>query len=759
MLKDSKKIIDLSNNFLPITPLKEKLDFAISFRDDIEIGKDKPEEGADVTEDHQEDISGSNINNDSGWTDDTAADAAQDAADTAQADADAAQALLNDIADDAKITPVEKLTIKPLWDAIVAEKSDIDTQADTYSVSKTAYGTAYTTLNTYLNTTVDVFDDMEATTDITRATWDVAWEGYYNAKIEILNAIANAIQNNVATAQAAADAAQADADTAQGELDDIADDVKITPVEKLTAKQLWDAIVVEGTATTGTIPAAAIALSVATTDFDTAYAALDTYLNTTIDVFDDMEATTTITRADWDTAWKNYYDERTQILNAIAAKAATVADWSTVTDDGHKPADDATVGAQAGSNLVDSGSSVLDDTHIKNIDTFTAGLAITKGNAVYYYNGKVYPSCAACPISCYQFIGFALENIAKNATGKVQLQGVTSGLSLNISADEWGYLAGNTAAMVTHSPTNNFTEKIAGSQELSRIFTVPSGKNNITHVYIGGLAKVGNPGELIMEIFDDSGDDSGPGALLRTASKTAKENEIDTETIFYLDRPLELTVNNSYHVVLSAPNGDTTANYYTWHYESAGWEGYITTDGWSTNTSKGDFGIIVYYHSQTYGLVQDEPKGVNSQRIYEVVKGLDAGNGVILHNSSKYWSAILEQGLLGFPSATGKIDYRIGFRAKMIRAHAICDGKVYYSEGWSLVNVFEKCRWFDSANQQFENLKIVYLYTGTYGVIGNLETGLNDLDKMKFTINWTTVSYDSTDLPKGSVKIYLEVFG
>jgi len=129
---------------------------------------------------------------DNNATDDTAADTAQAAADAAQVDATANIALLADIADDAKITPVEKLTIKPLWDAIVAEKSDIDTQADAYSVSKTAYGTAYNDLNTYLNTTIDVFANMATTSSITRATWDGYWEAYYNAKIEILDAITDA---------------------------------------------------------------------------------------------------------------------------------------------------------------------------------------------------------------------------------------------------------------------------------------------------------------------------------------------------------------------------------------------------------------------------------------------------------------------------------------------------------------------------------------------------------------------------------------
>jgi len=117
---------------------------------------------------------------------------AQTAAEAAQADADTAQGELNNISSDSKITPVEKLTIKPLWDTIVTEKSSIDTQADSYSVSKTAYGTAYTNLNTYLNTTIKVFVSMTTTSTIARTTWDGYWEAYYNAKVDILNAIATA---------------------------------------------------------------------------------------------------------------------------------------------------------------------------------------------------------------------------------------------------------------------------------------------------------------------------------------------------------------------------------------------------------------------------------------------------------------------------------------------------------------------------------------------------------------------------------------
>jgi hypothetical protein len=273
-----------------------------------------------------------------------AADAAQADATTGIANAAAAQALLDDIAADDKITPVEKLTIKPIWDDIVVEGTattgTIPVQATAFGVADTDFDTAYAALDLYLNTTVTVFGNMATTTTINRATWDAAWEAYYNERTLLLNAIASAAKDladaaqadattaiaDAASAQADATTAIADAAAAQVELDDIAADTKVTPVEKLEAKQRWDAIVVEGTATTGTIPVSATLFGVSDADFDTAYAALDTYLNTTISVFSNMTTTTTVVRATWDTNWKNYYDERTQLLNAIAAAAKTLAD-------------------------------------------------------------------------------------------------------------------------------------------------------------------------------------------------------------------------------------------------------------------------------------------------------------------------------------------------------------------------------------------------------------------------------------------------
>jgi len=286
-------------------------------------------------------------------------------------------------------------------------------------------------------------------------------------------------------AQEAADAAQGDATSALSDLSDIADDAEITPVEKLIAKQLWDAIVVEGTATTGTIPAAAIALGVSTTDFDTDYAALDLYLNTTIDVFSNMAVSTTITRADWDTAWKDYYDERTKILNATAAAAAAAGAEFGVNISGGGSGDgqvsntgyvaalgvsrllagsikskiitleatDADVMLRAGKldfgstangfiigidfsdsqkpKLEIGGSTRFLNIHGGDVEmnaSFivkkTAGEALLAGQAVMLADdGKVYMAFGNSTLYCQTYMGIILENVAKDGTAKIVTHG------------------------------------------------------------------------------------------------------------------------------------------------------------------------------------------------------------------------------------------------------------------------------------------------------------------------------------------------
>ena len=129
--------------------------------------------------------------------------------------------LLSDLAADNKITPLEKYTVKPFWDAIVAKATpttgSLIVQAAAYSVSSTAYATAYSNLYTYLITTLsDVFTPMTDTTDVVRATWDGFWTAYDAAEVALTNAIADAIDTAAFQAADAGDLAELDTvDTAE----------------------------------------------------------------------------------------------------------------------------------------------------------------------------------------------------------------------------------------------------------------------------------------------------------------------------------------------------------------------------------------------------------------------------------------------------------------------------------------------------------------------------------------------------------------
>jgi phage minor structural protein len=172
-----------------------------------------------------------------------------------------------------------------------------------------------------------------AATAQTQATLGVtnALAAQTQANLGVANALtaqatANTANTAAGTASTAAGAAQTTANTAKTYTDNLASDTVITPDEKLSLKQTWDLIVVEGTATTGTIPVQTTLFGVADTAFDTAYSTLNTYLNTTLTVFTSMTtATTGLVRSTWDTNWKNYYSARTNLLNAIAAQARTLA--------------------------------------------------------------------------------------------------------------------------------------------------------------------------------------------------------------------------------------------------------------------------------------------------------------------------------------------------------------------------------------------------------------------------------------------------
>jgi hypothetical protein len=108
------------------------------------------------------------------------------AAGNARQDAAIALELLDNIASDSKLTAVEKLDVKREWDAIVAERSKQEAQADSFGVSKTAYVSAYSSLSSYIT---PLLSSMSVTSDINRSTFNNNFKDYYDARLSLLNAI------------------------------------------------------------------------------------------------------------------------------------------------------------------------------------------------------------------------------------------------------------------------------------------------------------------------------------------------------------------------------------------------------------------------------------------------------------------------------------------------------------------------------------------------------------------------------------------
>lgn len=113
---------------------------------------------------------------------------------------------LSDIANDNKLTPVEKQDVLNEWNIITNEKTNIDSQADIYSITteKTTYDNSYTALGTFLNggTTYtsgtpswisDVKNASPATIDMTSSgggdAFRTAFNNYYAARTALLKKV------------------------------------------------------------------------------------------------------------------------------------------------------------------------------------------------------------------------------------------------------------------------------------------------------------------------------------------------------------------------------------------------------------------------------------------------------------------------------------------------------------------------------------------------------------------------------------------
>jgi len=143
------------------------------------------------------------------YTDDTVANQAKALAEQAQEDATAALDNLSDIANDNRITKDEKVKIlKPIWDNIVTEKTNLDAGALLYpsatmTILYDAYTDSYDDLDTYLNTTIlagnvtAILVDLTTKSIIVRSDFNTKFNAYYSAKNVLLNFIASSQKDSV----------------------------------------------------------------------------------------------------------------------------------------------------------------------------------------------------------------------------------------------------------------------------------------------------------------------------------------------------------------------------------------------------------------------------------------------------------------------------------------------------------------------------------------------------------------------------------
>lgn len=149
--------------------------------------------------------------------------------------------------------------------------------------------------------------------------WELASKYTDDTKANQAQASADAAKQAADSAQQTANNAVQSASTANALLSDIANDNKLTAQEKQETKKEWDIIVSEKPKN----DASADKYGVSKTAYDTAYSTLSTYITP---LLSSLSTTSNISGTTFRSKFKDYYDARTDLLNAISAKAKSLAD-------------------------------------------------------------------------------------------------------------------------------------------------------------------------------------------------------------------------------------------------------------------------------------------------------------------------------------------------------------------------------------------------------------------------------------------------
>jgi len=210
-----------------------------------------------------------------------------------------------------------------------------------------------------------------------------------------------------------------------------------------------------------------------------------------------------------------------------------------------------------GANLTVSASSI--------VKLFTAGMAITLGEAVFMYSdGKVYSTDALQASMVTAFIGIAKENIASAATGKVQTFGNITGLA-GLTVGSIYYLKNATQNIDQSQTVSTTADQDTFGSERWQSFTSGAGMTHISQIEVyvhQGAAAVHN---WRMKIY--TGEGTG-GTLLYTQT-LAGAAAGDQNLVYTLSAPINISAATQYSITLE----DLTSNGYWWYNNAGGYAG------------------------------------------------------------------------------------------------------------------------------------------------------------------------------------------
>lgn len=231
---------------------------------------------------------------------------------------------ITDMANDNKLTPLEKQQLKKEWATISAEKPQYEALSNTYGITteKTNYVNAYNALNTFIT---PLIANIAITSDVTGATFRATFDDYYDKKAQLVKKV-NELARTIGTN------ADAKAQEAKNSIADMSSDSKITPVEKVQLAKEWAVMVAEkpqyeALSTT-------YGITTEKTNFVNAYNTLNTVLNGTGGILTSMTTTSAVTGATFRAQFDDYYDKKAQLVKAINVKAKSLADSAQGTANG-----------------------------------------------------------------------------------------------------------------------------------------------------------------------------------------------------------------------------------------------------------------------------------------------------------------------------------------------------------------------------------------------------------------------------------------